>query len=120
MRLSVARRSVMVALALAVGVIVAFAGVGPSILADGPASERRMVVGLVVLAYGLLGLLFGWLFRSWRGGFWLSIPAMVMVGLLAGDGSVLVPLLYLALVVGAACLGARGGAALYARWRDRW
>ena len=108
---NVTRRVVPALIALMVGIIPAFFGVGPTVFADGPWSERRITILIVLLVYGVLGLLGGRLFSAWAWGVWLSIPAIAIVLLLFFAESPLLAMLYLALIVAVASAGSALGAA---------
>jgi len=68
--------------AAAAGLLPAFFLVFQSVFTDSSSMrERAVALGLIALVYSLLGALFGYFTRSWQSGLWLSVPAVMLVGL---------------------------------------
>ena len=79
-----ARRPIVTSLsAFALGLLPAFF-VAVSVFADAQWAERRFLMLAVVLAYGCLGFLAGWLSTSWPMALWISLPALPAL-LIFGD-----------------------------------
>ncbi len=101
-------------LAIVLGILLGFFGVFNSVFSDGPTNERLVVVGVILVIYGLLGFAWGFfmLKYSWKWGLFLSIPGSIF--LLLFTISELNPyyLVYMLLLIGMSCLGAYGGNAL--------
>jgi hypothetical protein len=101
--------------AASVGAVPAFFVVFNAIFSDGGSTIERIVTYiLTVVAYGILGIAFG-LFSSaawWVLGFWISVPAIVIVAWYSTRemGRLLLHVSYPVLAVGSASLGARVGA----------
>lgn len=97
------------------GLLLAVAGVGPAVFADGAWPERYLVLLVVAVGYGLSGLLAGYLNGSWHPGVVLIVPG-ILAGLLLGDRQLWVALLLLAIAV-LSIMSSYGGAVLGARRR---
>jgi uncharacterized protein (DUF983 family) len=90
-------------LGLALAFFVAVSG-----FADGPARERALTIGLIVVAYGLVGLALGYRGSAWYG-MALALPGMVVLLLYTvSEGNWRFPL-YAALIAAVAVAGAYGG-----------
>ena len=112
------RRPIVTSLsAFALGLLPAFF-VAVSVFADAQWAERRFLMLAVVLAYGCLGFLAGWLSQSWRTALWLSLPALPAL-LLFGE-AMAVALVYCTLIVTCATLGGGAGASARAGRRRSW
>lgn len=101
-------------LAVLAGAPPAFFLVFNAVFADGGSIlERLLSFGLVVAAYGILGLVFGfvWPRASWRWGIWISIPALIILGWYSSRETerLLLHFLYLVATVAPACLAAFAG-----------
>ena len=110
------RRPIVTSLsALALGLLPAFF-VAVSVFADARWAERRLLMLAVVLAYGCLGFLAGWLSQSWRTALWLSLPALPALLLFGEDTTLAV--VYFALIASCVSLGGSLGARTSAgrRW----
>ncbi len=107
-------RTALISVAILLGsALVALFGIAPAVFADGPWSERAIVILITLLLYGLLGLGAGYALRRWHWGVWLSLPAFLVLFVFGDDLRLTV--LYLALVVVVASLGALGGLRLRRR-----
>jgi hypothetical protein len=107
-------------LAVIAGIPPAFFLVFNAIFSDGGSvPERIFSFFLVIMAYGILGLVFG-LVRprpSWRWGLWIGLPAFIIVvwySYLEAD-RLLLHFLYLVAAFTPACLAGLAGARLSAR-----
>ncbi len=98
--------------ALALGLPPAFM-VAVSVFSDGQWAERRFIILAIIVGYGLLGALAGWLFSSWRSALWVSLPALP--ALVVFGENVMLGLAYLAMIAGFASLGAAAGSQLRIR-----
>ena len=96
-----------VILGMGLGFFVAVSG-----FADGSARERAIVIGVILLAYGLVGLGLGFRGSAWNG-LGLAVPGLGFLLLLAlgGDGAWWT-LGYAALIAGVAVVGAYVGVRL--------
>jgi hypothetical protein len=79
--------------------------------------EYLLAFGVIACAYGLLGLLAGYVMSGWRAGIWLSAPAVAIVVLfsISERAHLLLHATLLVITLGTACVGAYGGAA----WRAK-
>lgn len=102
-------------LAMLIGLPPAFLGVGPSVMADGGSDERMMVILVVLVAYGIVGPIAGYVMSSWHGGLWTSVPGVLTIGVLGADLDNLWRVLYILLIMVVASLGAALGAGYRAR-----
>ena len=100
--------------ALALGLLPAVI-VAVSVFAAGQCAERRCLMLFIVLAYGCLGFLAGWLSASWRAALWISLPALPVL-LVFGD-DITLALVYFALIAVCTMLG--GGVGAMRRVRRR-
>jgi len=108
--------------ALLIGIPPAFFLVFNAIFSDVfSALERLMTFLLIVVTYGILGAIFGfvWPQHSWRWGLWLSIAAILIAVLYSfrETGQLALHFLYIATTVSSACLAALGGRCLSAMRR---
>lgn len=89
----------------------------------GSVPERLLSFCLVIVAYGALGLVFSfvWPRPSWRWGFWISLPAFIIVGWYSSHETERLPLhlLYLVAATTPACLAALIGKRLSAKRRQK-
>ena len=107
-------------LAVLVGMPPAFLLVFNAIFSDGVSiTERFISFGLIITAYGILGLVFGfiWSKHSWRSGIGISIAAFLIVGWYSFRETQHLPLhiSYLVVTAASACLAALAGTRLSAR-----
>lgn len=109
------KKALGVILALVLGFLPGFFIVFNSVFSDsnGAMSERLVTFFLTGAAFGLLGLVFGFLApkESWRWGLWLSFPALLILVLFSvGERqNILLQLFYLVLTIASACLSAYAG-----------
>jgi len=107
-------------LAVLVGIPLAFFLVFNAIFSDGVSiPERFLSFVLIIITYGILGLVFGftWPKHSWRWGIWISITAFLIVGWYSFRETEHLPLhfSYLVVTAASACLAALAGTRLSAR-----
>ena len=85
--------------------------------------ERFLSFVFIVVAYGILGLVFGFIWPrcSWQWGIWLSIAAFLIVGWYSFRETAHIPLhfSYLAATATSACLAALVGARLSVRRKQK-
>jgi hypothetical protein len=99
-------------LAFVVGVLPAFFIVFNAVFPDsnGIIFERMVSFVITIVAYGLLGAIFGLIAAgpSWKWGIALSLPAVFLILFYTArePGNAGLHLLYLVIAVGSACLGA--------------
>ena len=103
--------------ALAFGLFGAFIA-AISVFADGLWAERRFLFLAILVGYGCIGFLAGWLSTLWSSGLWLSFPALPAL-LLFGEGTTL-GLGYFGLIAGCATFGAGVGTWARLRRRSNW
>ncbi|MFC1964410.1 hypothetical protein ACFLWG_00160 [Chloroflexota bacterium] len=112
-------------LAVLVGMPLAFFFVFNAIFSDGTSIvERFFSFVLIIISYGILGLVFGfiWPKHSWRWGIWISITAFLIVGWYSFRETEHLPLhfSYLVVTAASACLAALAGTRLSAKRRQKW
>ncbi len=95
--------------------LVAVFGVAPAVFADGPWTERAVVIVVTLLLYCLLGAAAGYLTVRWHWGIWVSLPAFMVLFIFGDD--IRLTAFYLAALVVVACLGAIAGQRLRLRSR---
>lgn len=105
-------------LAILIGVLPAFFIVFNSIFTDsnGSLAERMFTFVLVIVAYGVLGVVFGLVapLASWRWGIWVSVPAALVVILYSikeTDG-IFLNLFYIVIALTSGCVASYLGARL--------
>jgi hypothetical protein len=92
--------------ALALGLLPAFF-VAVSVFADGQWAQRSFLMLAIILGYGFLGFLGGWLSASWSTALWVGFPALP--ALLVFGEDTLFSLGYFVLIAGGVTLGAAAG-----------
>jgi hypothetical protein len=112
------------AAAVVLGAFPAFFVVFNAIFSDGSSTiERIATFVLTTVAYGILGLAFGYFSSAdaWVLGLWISFPAIVIVLWYSAreTGRLLLHLSYLVLAAGSAYLGARAGSWLGTQSKKR-
>lgn len=101
--------------AVIAGIVAGFFIVFNSIFSDvSDSGERVFSFALVIGVYGILGLLFGFLARSWKAGLALAAPAVLLVVWYSSREPENFPLhvAYIVVTVGTAWVGAYWGARL--------
>lgn len=99
-------------IAFAVGILPAFFIVFNAVFTDesGILFERMVTFIITILAYGLLGAIFGLIAAapSWKWGIALSLPAALLIILytIREPGNAGLHFLYLVIAAGSACMGA--------------
>ena len=111
-------------LAVLVGIPLAFFLVFNAIFSDGVSIlERFLTFVLIIISYGILGLVFGfiWPKHSWRSGIGISITAFLIVGWYSFRETQHLPLhfSYLVVTAASACLAALAGTWLSVRRRQK-
>lgn len=95
-----------------IGVLPAFFLVFNAVFSDaGSAAEIGLVIGLIVVAYSLLGAAAGYVTGIWQSGLWLIAPALVIMipYTFRESGRLMLHATVIAATVGPACLGAYFG-----------
>ncbi len=110
--------------AVLMGLPLAFFLVFNAIFSDGTSIVERFIsFALIIISYGILGLVFGfiWPKHSWRWGIWISITAFLIVGWYSFRETEYLPLhfSYLAVTAASACLAALAGTRLSVKRRQK-
>jgi VIT1/CCC1 family predicted Fe2+/Mn2+ transporter len=95
--------------------LVALFGVAPAVFADGPWTERTVVIVITLFLYSVLGAAAGYLRARWHWGIWVSLPAFMALFIFGDD--IRLTAIYLAVLVIVACSGAIAGQWLRLRSR---
>ena len=108
-------------LSIIIGVLVGFFGVIVSVFADGGVNERRLTIGGILLFYAILGGIWGLLFpeRSWKWGLFLGGPGVIFLFIYMLGEFDSFYLLYMALILLCASLGAWAGSLIVNRRRKQ-
>lgn len=106
-------------LSIIIGVLVGFFGVIASVFADGGVNERLLTIAAILLIYAILGGIWGLLFSglSWKWGFLLGGPGVLFLGIFMLGEFDPFYLVYMALILAFACLGAWIGSSIVKRRR---
>lgn len=100
-----------------ISILPAFFIVFNSVFSDGGSfGERLFTFVLVICAYGILGFVLGYFVKGepWKMGLWISLPAIIIVGLYSINEytRLLLHLFYVALTIGSAVCGSYFGGSL--------
>lgn len=103
-------------LGVIIGLLLGFFGVLVSVFADGPLDERMITILVILLIYGILGLIWGWLIptMSWRWGLYLGTPGSIILLMYSFDETTRAPyyIVYIGLILIITCLCAKVSARL--------
>lgn len=106
-------------LAIAFGFFIGFFGVVNSVFSDGPMDERLVFIGIILVVYAGLGVIWGFVLpaRGWKWGLYLGVPGAVGLLLFMLSEFTLFGyfVLYIIALLAAACLGSWGGSRLRTR-----
>lgn len=108
-----------IVLSILIGSFVGFFGVIVSVFADSGKAEQLITIGVILLAYFLLGAIFGFFIPqiSWKWGLFLGAPAIVFLIIFMLSEFNPYFLLYAVLIIGLSCLGAWSGSSFKNRIR---
>lgn len=100
-----------------VGTIIGFFGVLISVFADSALSERLITIFIILVIYGMLGTLWGYLLPkySWKWGLILGLPGVYFLGWYMTNEFNLYHILYMILIIAISCLGAYMGSRIKSR-----
>lgn len=99
------------ALAVLTGVLIGFFGAFNSVFSDGGVGERLITIIVVLLVYGALGFIWGFIdpFFGWKWGLLLGAPGALFIGLFLLNEWQLFMLLYIVLIIAVPLAGAWSG-----------
>jgi hypothetical protein len=103
-----------IVLSILVGGLLGFFGVFVSVFADSGLTERLVTIGVILLIYLVLGAVWSFLLPalSWKWGLLIGAPGVMFLGYYLLSGFNIFYLLYMALIISLASLGAWGGSAI--------
>jgi hypothetical protein len=106
-----------IVLSIVFGIFFGFFGTLNSVFSDGELKERLVFIGVLLLIYGVLGLVWGFLIPkfTWKWGLFLGGPGALILLLFMIFEFNAYFLIYIALILAFACGGAWGGSALRKR-----
>jgi hypothetical protein len=108
-----------IVLAIVFGIFFGFFGALNSVFSDGELNERLLFIGVLLVIYGIFGIVWGFLIPklSWKWGLFLGGPgALILLFFMILEFNPYF-LVYMALILIMACGGAWGGSALRKRTR---
>ena len=96
------------------GIFLGFFGALNSVFSDGELNERLVFIGIILLIYGVLGVVWGFLIPkfTWKWGLFLGGPGALILLLFTLFEVNPYFLIYMALIFILACGGAWGGSSL--------
>ena len=108
------KKAIGIILSILVGGFLGFFGVFASVFADGGLTERLIAIGVILLIYGVLGLVWGFLLPnfSWKWGLLIGAPGVLFLGVYLLSEFNLFYLLYMALILCLTSLGGWGGSVI--------
>ena len=108
-------------LTLIIGGVIGFFGVLVSVFADGNILERLITICVILLIYGLLSGILGYIMPrySWKWGLLLGSPAVLFLALYLLKETSSAYFLYMFLIIGISCLSALLGSFLKNRIKNR-
>ena len=88
--------------------MIGFFGVFNSVFTDGRLFERLVIIGVILMIYLGLGMIWGFLLPdlAWKWGMWLSLPGAMFLLLYTFTEQNLYYIIYLVLLMVITCLGA--------------
>jgi hypothetical protein len=109
-------------LSLALGLLFGFFGVMNSVFSDGAMDERLVIIAVILVIYGLLGLLLGFFFSEMHitVAILLVIPGIVFLTLFLFSELYLLILLYMVLLIFMTFVSVKLGHHLYGRTRKNY
>lgn len=108
-----------IVLSILTGFFLGFFGALNSVFSDGVLNERLVFIGVLLVIYGILGIVWGFLIPklTWKWGLFLGGPGVLILLLFMILEFNPYFLVYMALILIMACGGAWGGSALRKRAR---
>ena len=106
-----------IVLSIVSGIFIGFFGALNSVFSDGELKERLVFIGILLVIYGILGLVWGFLLPkfTWKWGLFLGGPGVLILFLFALLEFNPYFLIYIVLISLIACGGAWGGSSLRKR-----
>jgi hypothetical protein len=100
-----------ITLSILVGGFLGFFGALNSVFSDGELTERLVFIAIVLVIYGVLGVVWGFLIPqySWKWGVFIGVPGVLFLLLFLLGGFNPYYFVYIALIFGFSCLGGWGG-----------
>jgi hypothetical protein len=110
-----------IVLSIVTGIFLGFFGALNSVFSDGELNERLVFIGIILVIYGILGAVWGFLIPrfSWKWGLFLGSPGVLILLLFTLFEFNPYFLIYIALNLLLACGGAWGGNSLRKRVKNR-
>ena len=110
-----------IVLSIFVGIFLGFFRALNSVFSDGELNERLVLIGVILVIYGILGLVWGFLLPgfSWKWGLFLGSPGVLILLLFTIIEFNPYFLIYMALILILACGGAWGGNSLRKRVKNQ-
>jgi len=104
-------------ISIAAGGFLGFFGVFVSVFADGGTTERLITILVILIIYFVINGLLGFILPnySWRWGLLSGIPGVVFLGFYLLKEFNYLYLVYMALIIGFACLGGWSGSTISKR-----
>ncbi len=106
-----------IVLSILAGISLGFFGAFNSVFSDGEMNERLVFIGIILLIYGILGFVWGFLIPkySWKWGLFIGGPGVfILMFFMLGEFNPYF-LIYMALIIGLACFGGWIGSVLRLR-----
>lgn len=110
-----------IVLSIVTGTFLGFFGVFNSVFSDGELNERLVLIAVLLVIYGILGLVWGFLIPkfTWKWGLFLGGPGVLILLLFAIIEFNPYFLIYMALIILLACGGAWGGSSVRKRVKKK-
>ena len=104
-------------LSIVTGIFLGFFGAFNSVFSDGELKERLVFIGVILVIYGILGLVWGFLIPkyTWKWGLFIGGPGVLILFLFTLSEFNPYFIIYLVLILLLACGGAWGGSSLRKR-----
>lgn len=107
-------------ISLIAGSLIGLFGVIVSVFVDGGMTERLVTIGIILLIYGVLGGVWGFLLPSysWKWGLLMGAPGVLLLGVYMLSENIVYYLVYMVFILFFACFGAWGGTSVKKRKKN--